>query len=86
MDKKTIFITGAGRGIGKATAQLFAQKGWFVGLSDINQQEMVITLFCFYCYYKKYFLQRNAKKELTSKVRRFIIGRTKFYNHNRQNF
>jgi len=40
MNKKSIFITGAGRGIGKATAQLFAQKGWFVGLSDINEQEI----------------------------------------------
>ena len=40
MSKKSIFITGAGRGIGKATAQLFAQKGWFVGLSDINKSEI----------------------------------------------
>jgi len=40
MHKKSIFITGAGRGIGKATALLFAQKGWFIGLSDINQAEI----------------------------------------------
>jgi len=40
MNKKTIFITGAGRGIGKATAQFFVQKGWFVGLSDINLSEI----------------------------------------------
>ena len=40
MNKKTIFITGAGQGIVKATAQLFAKKGWFVGLSDINQQNL----------------------------------------------
>ena len=40
MQKKSIFITGAGRGIGKATAQLFAQKGWFVGLADINEAEI----------------------------------------------
>ena len=40
MNKKSIFITGAGRGIGKATAQQFANEGWFVGLSDINQQEI----------------------------------------------
>ncbi|MEO0338726.1 MAG: SDR family oxidoreductase [Bacteroidota bacterium] len=40
MHKKSIFITGAGRGIGKATAQLFASKGWFVGLADINETEI----------------------------------------------
>ncbi|RZM06087.1 MAG: SDR family NAD(P)-dependent oxidoreductase, partial [Pedobacter sp.] len=28
--KKTIFITGASAGIGKATAKLFAEKGWNV--------------------------------------------------------
>ncbi|MDM7987515.1 MAG: SDR family oxidoreductase [Smithella sp.] len=33
---KSIFITGASAGIGKATAILFADKGWFVGVSDIN--------------------------------------------------
>lgn len=36
--QKTIFITGAGSGIGRATAQLFAQRGYFVGLFDVNQQ------------------------------------------------
>jgi NAD(P)-dependent dehydrogenase (short-subunit alcohol dehydrogenase family) len=34
--RKSIFITGAASGIGLATAKLFAQKGWFVGLADIN--------------------------------------------------
>ena len=33
---KSIFITGAAQGIGKATAQLFASKGWSVGLYDMN--------------------------------------------------
>jgi NADP-dependent 3-hydroxy acid dehydrogenase YdfG len=35
--KKSIFITGASAGIGKATAILFANKGWFVGITDVNE-------------------------------------------------
>ena len=35
--RKAIFITGAGAGIGRATAELFAARGWFVGLYDINE-------------------------------------------------
>jgi len=35
-DQKSIFVTGAGSGIGRATAQLFAERGWFVGLFDVN--------------------------------------------------
>lgn len=35
---KTVLITGAGSGIGKATAKLFAEKGYFVGLYDINEE------------------------------------------------
>lgn len=34
--RKTIFITGGGSGIGRAVAIYFANKGWFVGLADIN--------------------------------------------------
>ncbi|MFM9979250.1 MAG: SDR family oxidoreductase [Sphingomonadaceae bacterium] len=34
--RKAIFITGGGSGIGRATAQFFAAKGWFVGLADVN--------------------------------------------------
>ena len=34
---KTIFITGAAAGIGKETALYFAQKGWYVGLFDIDE-------------------------------------------------
>lgn len=41
--QKTIFITGAGSGIGRATAKLFAERGWFVGLSDINAQGLEET-------------------------------------------
>jgi NAD(P)-dependent dehydrogenase (short-subunit alcohol dehydrogenase family) len=35
--RKSIFITGAASGIGRATAVLFAQKGWFVGAFDVNE-------------------------------------------------
>ncbi|MBV8978699.1 MAG: SDR family oxidoreductase [Alphaproteobacteria bacterium] len=34
--RKSIFITGAASGIGRATALLFAGKGWFVGAFDLN--------------------------------------------------
>ncbi|WP_420466183.1 SDR family oxidoreductase [Panacagrimonas sp.] len=37
---KTIFITGAAQGIGKATAERFAREGWFVGLYDVNAQAL----------------------------------------------
>ena len=37
---KSIFITGAASGIGRATALLFARKGWFVGLFDINEKDL----------------------------------------------
>ena len=35
--QKSIFITGAASGIGRATALLFAEKGWFVGAVDVNE-------------------------------------------------
>ncbi len=41
--KKAIFITGGGSGIGRATAQLFASKGWFVGLADVNAAGLAET-------------------------------------------
>jgi len=34
---KSIFITGAGSGIGRATALYFASRGWFVGLFDVSE-------------------------------------------------
>jgi len=35
--KKSIFITGAAMGIGKAVATLFATRGWHVGITDIYE-------------------------------------------------
>jgi NAD(P)-dependent dehydrogenase (short-subunit alcohol dehydrogenase family) len=36
--RKSIFITGAASGIGKATALLFTEKGWYVGAVDLNKK------------------------------------------------
>ena len=33
---KSIFITGAASGMGLATAEYFAEKGWFIGAFDVN--------------------------------------------------
>ncbi len=41
--RKAIFITGGGSGIGRATAQLFASKDWFVGLADVNAAGLAET-------------------------------------------
>jgi NAD(P)-dependent dehydrogenase (short-subunit alcohol dehydrogenase family) len=38
MPAQTIFITGAASGIGRATAKLFAERGWFVGAVDLNEE------------------------------------------------
>jgi NAD(P)-dependent dehydrogenase (short-subunit alcohol dehydrogenase family) len=37
MSRPSIFITGAAAGIGRATAELFAARGWFVGLYDVDE-------------------------------------------------
>ncbi|MBA4045832.1 MAG: short-chain dehydrogenase, partial [Erythrobacter sp.] len=42
--QRSIFITGGGSGIGRATALYFAARGWFVGVSDINEAGMAGTL------------------------------------------
>ncbi len=42
-EQKSIFVTGAGSGIGRATAQLFAERGWFVGLFDVNAEGLAET-------------------------------------------
>ncbi len=41
MDRKCIFITGAASGIGRETARLFAKNGWFVGLTDVNEEGLL---------------------------------------------
>lgn len=42
--QRSIFITGGGSGIGRATAQHFGARGWFVGVADINEAGMAETL------------------------------------------
>ena len=36
--RRSIFITGAAAGIGRAVALRFAAAGWFVGLADVDEQ------------------------------------------------
>ena len=36
MQRKTIFVTGAGAGIGRATARLFSSRGYVCGLADVD--------------------------------------------------
>lgn len=40
---RAILITGGGSGIGRATAQLFAARGWRIGLADIDAGGMAAT-------------------------------------------
>ena len=40
MDRKTIFITGAAGGMGLATGHHFAERGWFVGLFDLDEARL----------------------------------------------
>lgn len=42
-EAKTIFITGAASGIGREVAVYFARRGWFVGLTDINEAGLLET-------------------------------------------
>ena len=40
MGQQSIFITGAAGGIGRATAELFHSKGWFVGCYDVDREAL----------------------------------------------
>lgn len=40
METKSIFITGAANGIGRAAAKRFADNGWFVGAFDIDEKNL----------------------------------------------
>lgn len=42
--RRSIFITGGASGIGRATARFFGERGWFVGVADINEAGMQDTL------------------------------------------
>lgn len=41
--RKAIFITGGASGIGRAVARLFGERGWFVGIGDIDEPGMAGT-------------------------------------------
>ena len=42
-DRKILFVTGAGSGIGREVARHFAAKGWFAGLTDVDEAGLAET-------------------------------------------
>lgn len=42
-ERRAIFITGGGSGIGRAIARHFARRGWFVGIADLSEAGMAET-------------------------------------------
>lgn len=42
--RRSIFITGGGSGIGREVARYFGDRGWFVGIADINAEGMRETM------------------------------------------
>jgi NAD(P)-dependent dehydrogenase (short-subunit alcohol dehydrogenase family) len=44
MTQRSIFITGGASGIGRAIARHFGERGWFIGIADINEAGMQDTL------------------------------------------
>jgi NAD(P)-dependent dehydrogenase (short-subunit alcohol dehydrogenase family) len=42
--RKSIFITGGGSGIGRAIALLFSARGWFVGVGDVDEAGLAETI------------------------------------------
>jgi NAD(P)-dependent dehydrogenase (short-subunit alcohol dehydrogenase family) len=41
--QKSIFITGGASGLGREVARYFADKGWFIGIADVNDTGMAET-------------------------------------------
>jgi NAD(P)-dependent dehydrogenase (short-subunit alcohol dehydrogenase family) len=35
--RKSIFVTGAASGLGREVSRYFAERGWFIGLADVNE-------------------------------------------------